>query len=132
MPLRVVLDSNFLFIPLQFHVDIFRELERAVNRKIEPVLLTPVHEELKKLTTKGVGNKKGGDMALRYAEKLKPIDVEVRPGETVDDIIRRIASEWKCPVATNDRELRKKLRDINVTVIYLRKMSHLVIEGNVM
>ena len=130
MPLRIILDSNFLFVPIQFRVDIFRELEQVTNRKVEAVLLRPVYGELKKLSVGGGKTGRYAEMALRYAKKMKILDLEAQPGETVDNFILRLASEWKCPVATNDRVLRKKLRDIDVTVIYLRQKSHLEIEGN--
>lgn len=129
MPLRIILDSNFLFLPLQFRMDILEELELTVNRKIEPVLLTPVYQELQKLAINEKTNRRMSEMALKYAEKLELSNAQTRAGETVDDTILRIAVEWKCPVATNDRKLRKRLRDMNVTVIYLRGRSHLAIEG---
>jgi rRNA-processing protein FCF1 len=46
-----------------------------------------------------------------------------------DDAIVKVASEWRSPVFTNDRALRKRLRDINVPVIYVRQKSRLEIEG---
>ena len=69
--------------------------------------------------------------ALKYAEGLKCVDVEARPTEAVDDLILRLACEWGLPVATNDRVLRKRLRDAKVTVIYLRQRSHLEIYGSI-
>lgn len=100
------------------------------NRNVEAVLLRPVYGELKKLSMGGGTKGRYAEMALSYANKIKILDLEAKPGETVDDFILRLASEWKCPVATNDRVLRKKLRAIDVAVIYLRQKSHLEIEGN--
>jgi hypothetical protein len=37
--LRVILDSNALFVPLQFKIDVFSELERVLNRSFELILL---------------------------------------------------------------------------------------------
>lgn len=68
-------------------------------------------------------------MALKSIEKCQVVNVEQKVDETHDDVIVRLASEWKCPVATNDRVLRKRLRHINVPVIYLRQKSHLEMEG---
>jgi rRNA-processing protein FCF1 len=42
----------------------------------------------------------------------------------------RVAVEWRCPVATNDGELRQKLRNLGVPVVFLRQMSKLEVEGN--
>ena len=43
-----------------------------------------------------------------------------KPNEPTDDAILRIAQAWKAPVFTNDKLLKKKLRDISMPVIYVR------------
>jgi len=68
-------------------------------------------------------------VALKLVEKCRIVDIEKKSAETNDDVIVRVASEWKCPVATNDGVLRKRLRHINVPVIYLRQKSRLEMEG---
>jgi rRNA-processing protein FCF1 len=47
----------------------------------------------------------------------------------VDEMILRLSKEKGVPVATNDRSLRRKLRDINIPVVYVREKSHLSLEG---
>ena len=66
---------------------------------------------------------------LRLIEKCKYVEVKEKSGSSPDDTIVEVAREWKCPVFTNDRQLRKRLRDINVTVIYVRQKSHLAVDG---
>ncbi len=105
-------------------------MERVTGRRIEVVLLSPVYEEVKGLSMRRGVKRRQAETAIRYAGKLKIVDCEIRPKETVDDLILRVATEWKCPVATNDRALRKRLKDINISVIYLRGKSHLEIDGN--
>ncbi len=46
----VILDSNFLFIPLKFGVDIFEELNRLLGRNVRCIVTTPIIDELKLLT----------------------------------------------------------------------------------
>jgi rRNA-processing protein FCF1 len=46
-----------------------------------------------------------------------------------DEVIVKTAKAWNSPVFTNDRQLRKKLRDISVPVIYVRQKSRLEIDG---
>ncbi len=48
---------------------------------------------------------------------------------TTDDAIVKVAKNWNSPVFTNDRQLKKKLRDISVPVIYVRQKSRLDIDG---
>lgn len=128
--LRVIADSNALFVPLQFKIDIFSELSRLLNRNFELVLLSPVKRELETLAEKSSPKmRKNAAFALSLAEKCKYVRVSERPKEFTDDAIVRIAREWNVPVFTNDKLLRKRLRDISLPVIYVREKSRLEIDG---
>ena len=129
MPVRVILDSNFLMMPIQFHIDVFRELDELLNQKVETVTPSPVYEEIKRIACGKSKLAKEAKLALKIAEKSEVFEVKLGPGESTDDLIVRLASEWGCLVATNDRELRRRLRDLTVPVIYLRQKSRLAIEG---
>jgi len=41
----------------------------------------------------------------------------------------RVAKKWSSPVFTNDIQLKRKLRDISVPVIYVRQKTRLDIDG---
>lgn len=132
-PLRVILDSNALFVPLQFKIDIFEKIKKLLNMKFELILLSPIRRELEKLAGKGSPKmRKNASYALRMAKKCRLIELsEEYAGSSPDDVIFQVAREWKCPVFTNDRELRKRLRNINVPVIYVRQKSRLEIDGRI-
>lgn len=68
-------------------------------------------------------------LALKLAQRCKIVQVEQGANESHDDVIVRVAQKWKCPVATNDRALRKKLRAERLPVIFLRGKKQLWIEG---
>ena len=128
-PLKVILDSNALFVPLEFKMDIFEELRQLLNRNAEVILLSPVKHELELLATGDSPKvRRQASFALHLAEKCKFVAVE-DCGETTDDIIVRVAKNWNSPVFTNDRVLKRRLRDISVPVIYLRQKSRLEIDG---
>ncbi len=128
--LKVILDSNAFFVPLKFKIDIFEELRNLLKRNVECVLLSPVKRELEALAAKGSPKtQKEAAYALRLAEKCKVVDLSETCESSPDDAIVKVASEWRSPVFTNDRALRKRLRDINVPVIYVRQKSRLEIEG---
>lgn len=128
-PIKVILDSNALFVPLEFKLDIYNELSDLLNRSIECILLSPVKRELELLANREPAKiRRQAIFALQYAEKCKLVTVEDK-GETTDDVIVRVARKWNCPVFTNDRVLRRRLRDISVPVIYLRQKSRLDIDG---
>jgi len=132
MAIRVILDSNFLMIPAKFRIDIFEGLEKALNQRVEAIVPSPVYDELKRISaTKSIKQARQAREALKLAEKLKIIEVKARPRELIDDVILRLASEWGYPVATNDAELRKKLKEKNIPVVYLRQRSHLEVNGAV-
>ena len=130
MTLKVILDSNFLFVPTQFKIDVFEGLMNLLNQRFEPVLLSSTFQELRSMAEKGApSRRKQASLALELAKKCCLINIEKGLGETNDDVILRIAALWKSPVATNDRELRKKLRNRDIPVIFLRGKSRLELEG---
>jgi rRNA-processing protein FCF1 len=128
--LKVILDSNALLAPLQFKIDVFSELERLLNRNFELILLSAVKRELKALAEKGSPKmRKNACYALKIVERCKYVEVENLASALTDDVIVKKAKEWGSPVFTNDKQLRKRLRDISVPVIYVRQKSHLEIDG---
>ena len=128
--LKVILDSNALFVPLQFKIDVFSELERLLKRNFELVLLSPVKRELEALAMKSPPKtRKNASYALKLAERCKHIEVGDLAPALADDIIVKIAKEWGSPVFTNDKQLKRRLRNISVPVIYVRQKSHLEIDG---
>ena len=129
-PVKVILDSNALFVPLQFKIDIFADLKQLLKRNHDLILLSPVKRELETLAKKGSPKmRKNALYALKLAEKCRYIEVETPPSALADDVIVKVAEEWKSPVFTNDRQLKKRLRDISVPVIYVRQKSRLEIDG---
>jgi uncharacterized protein len=126
------LDANFFFVPSQFNLDIFEELENLLNQRFEAVLLSSTQKELQGLAESGSQKiRQQAELGLKLAEKCSFVSVEKGPMETYDDVIVRVAAEWRSPVATNDRELRKRLRVVGVPVIFLRQKHRLALDGSV-
>jgi uncharacterized protein len=124
------LDSNALFAPLKFKLDIFVEVERLVNRHVAFVLLSTVKHELELLAAKDSPKiRREALYALKLAEKCSYVPMEENRKLTVDDVIVKVAKAWISPVFTNDSLLRRRLRDISVPVIYVRQKSRLEIDG---
>jgi hypothetical protein len=129
-PLKVILDSNAFYIPLKLKIDIFEETRRLLNRNLDFVLLSPVKHELELLAAKdSIKIRREASYALKLAEKCKYVVIDNPEKLSVDDIIVKIAEAWNSPVFTNDRQLRKRLRNIRVPVIYVRQKSRLDIDG---
>ncbi len=130
MAICVIVDSNFLMSSVQFNIDVFEEMEKTLNQRIEAVIPSPVYDELKQVSIgRKVKQARQAKQALKLAKKAKIVQVDVEPCESVDDLIVRLAIDWNCLVATNDSELRKKLKKKKASVMYLRQKSHLMVDG---
>lgn len=128
----VVLDSNFLFIPLRFGLDIFDELHRLLGEPLRILVPKPVIEELRLLRLDAKPSfVKEIDFAVGLVERCEVLDENLDPGENVDDFILRITSRTGYPVATNDADLRQRLRAVGVPVVYMRQRAFLEIDGNI-
>lgn len=125
----MILDSNSFFIPLEFKLDIYDGTKRLLTRNVDFVLLSVVKRELE-LLAEGDEPKvqRQASFALRLSKKCRLVAVDSKD-EGVDDVIARVAKNWGSPVLTNDIALRRRLRDISVPVIYLRRKSRLDIDG---
>ena len=129
MPIKVILDSNFLMIPFQFNLDIFQEIEYLLQKKVDFVVPSAVKNELTVISSRGGEGAPEASLALQLASRCRVVEVNLDQGETVDDAIVKASRKLGAVVATTDIELKKRLRDINVPVVYLREKSKLEIEG---
>ena len=129
--LKIILDSNAFFVPIYFKIDIFRELKQLLNRKFEMILISPIKQELEILSQKNFSpqDRKNISFALKLALQCKYIEVKKPKEIPIDEIIIKKAKDWKAIVFTNDIELKKRLRNISVPVIYVRQKSFLAIDG---
>jgi rRNA-processing protein FCF1 len=131
---QVILDTNFLAVPAQFGVDIFSEIERVLERRIEFVLLESTVKEIE--LKGGLGAGKTDAKVFRIAKDFiqRCIVVKVPDALTampVDDQLLEYAILVKGALATNDRELRTRARERRVPVLLLRGKKRVVLEGSV-
>lgn len=133
MPFPVIIDTNFLTVPVQFGVDIFSEAERVLERRVEFVLLNSVLEEIKSKIARA--NRKEARMfrsSLNLANRCRIIDVDASlKNQPVDDQILGSAMSLNGVLATNDKELRGKASSLGIPVLLLRGKKHLALEGTV-
>lgn len=130
--IKIILDSNALFVPFQFKIDIVEELKNLLKANFELIVLSPVMSELERLAKKEQTKmRKSASYALKLTEKCTIFEIDEEPRPSADDVIVKVSREWGCPVFTNDRHLRRRLRDINVPVIYVRQKSRLEINGRI-
>lgn len=144
---KVIIDTNMLLVPGQFMVDIYGEMEMLMS---EPYVLVVLDKTIQELTKLCEGKRKDAQAArlglallnARLAanptlwEKLlglvpkdrneRKVEV-VKAKQYVDDEIVAIADE-ETIVATNDAELKKRLKKNKIKLIVLKSKKHLVFQ----
>ncbi len=132
--IRILLDTNML-LTIADGINIFEQIEDILETKPEYIVIKPVLIELQKLaSTAPPSIRRKARFALKIVEQFcKVIDDELfskMVDAKVDDLIVEFALKHGIAVATNDKELRRKLREKGIPEIYLREESMRVdIEG---
>lgn len=124
---RIILDTNFLLIPAQFKVDIFEEIRRISNFSYQLFIIDRSIEELKKIITTGnTRDKTAAKLALKLI-KLKEIKkLKTTSNRNVDELILDSAKKDDF-VATQDKELKQKLKKRHIPIVILRQRKFLEI-----
>jgi len=129
LPIKVILDSNFLMIPFQFNLDVFQEIEFLLQKKVDFIVPSAVKSELTALSTRGGEGAAEASLALQLASRCRVVEVTLETNETVDDAIVKASQKLGAVVATNDIELKNRLKLLKVPVVYLRDKSKLEVDG---
>ncbi|MFQ5837499.1 MAG: PIN domain-containing protein [Thermoplasmata archaeon] len=116
----VFLDTNALMMPFQFSIDLEGELTRLLG-EYEVVIPSSALKELARLSR----SDRKAKAALKLAARYRTMEVE----GTGDDAILTAALEEEAVVLTNDRRLRRRLREAGRPVIFLREKRRLEAEG---
>jgi len=116
---QIILDANFLVVPFQFNVRIFEELERLFGRQFEVFTLDRCLDEAKSL-------KQGQyhDEVTSLVSNTELAVIETACSKRVDDLLLDYAERGYI-LCTNDKELKKRLKERGLPYIYLRQKNHL-------
>ena len=123
----ILLDTNILML-IGRGIDIFTQIEELLDTKPEYYVIEPVVKELEKIVAHGgVKERKAAKLALELVKKkCRVIEVSLSPDKSVDDLLLEIALRKGFIVATNDRELRRRLREAGIPEIYFREEKQLL------
>jgi uncharacterized protein len=125
---KVLLDTNFLLIPSQFNVDIFTELERVCIFPFDVYIIDKSLNELEKVKEEQKGKDKEAARLALDLVKAKHINTLPTAGsKRVDELLVDLASQ-EVIVATQDKEVKKRLKHKGVPHIILRQQQYLVLE----
>ena len=114
----IVLDTNIILDSIKFKVDLFTELKRVCDFPYKIAVLDKTLQELE--------NKKNSKLALELTKKKKVQIIKTQEGY-VDNILLRLDDSYI--IATNDKELKNKLKKDNKKIITLRQKKYLMIEN---
>lgn len=109
---RIVLDTDFILEALKNRIDVKVELARIMDYNYEICVLDRTLDELK--------GKKGEKLARTFIESLKII--ETSRDKSVDELLFGLND---IIVATQDRELKEKLKNRDIAVITIRQRKFL-------
>lgn len=123
---KILLDTNFLLIPIQFKVDIFQEIQRVCDFRYTLYIVDQTLEELRQIGLQGkVKDRLAAKVAISLV-KSKNIQILDSHMEKVDDAITRLAGE-SIIVATNDRGLKRRVLEKGARVLALRQEKYLIL-----
>jgi rRNA-processing protein FCF1 len=127
----VLLDTNFVLLPFQRHIDIFEEIPRLVGGHVDFLLLPHILAELTWLETQGTSKEKRLAKSALVLVKQHCRIVEDSPSMIrdldADSALLYFARQMGAIVATNDSELRRKLVNQGSRAIFLRKLAILAL-----
>ena len=138
----VIIDSNFILLPFQFKIDYFDEIRTKIEGQLRFIIFQQIFNELeskKKMDPKASNFTRFYDSGLLYLERNEEkYDIIIlknvkKDNETTDDFILRMLKDLRKEnknvyIATNDSELRKKAKMIDISTIFLRQKKYLSID----
>ncbi len=125
MKRKIILDTNFLLIPVQFKVDIFSEIERITDFVYELCIIDKTIQELQGIKGK---DKPAAGVALQLIEKNHLTILPSAAAYTDDAIVNAVRESPGMIVATNDVALARRVRTLGARLIRLRQKKYLLLE----
>jgi hypothetical protein len=122
---KLILDTNFLISLCKFKVDL-EEIDEVVEEPHQLFTLDLVVAELEKISEPISRDSRYAKIALDLI-KIKKIKILTSNKTNTDNAIKSLSDKGTI-VATNDIELRKKLKKLEIKTIYLRAKKHLGID----
>lgn len=121
--MKVILDTNMLMVPGSLGVDILSDLKRIMTKEYKVCVLQATVDELKKLAE---GNSKIARNAKLGLSIIKQTKISIlRKKGYADDLLVQEAQKPNTIIATQDADLKRRLKALSLPHIVLRQKSHL-------
>ena len=116
--MKIILDTDFILTSLKYKVDIISELNRILDEKYAINIIDKTLDELKgkKLEKLALTFLKTNNINLIKTNKLKTVDNHIL------DIINKNTA-----VATQDKDLKRELKNKDIRIITIRQKKYLTI-----
>ncbi len=112
MPLKIILDTNFLMIPGIYKKDIFSEIKKSYGNAELYVLQGSIDELHKIIREQKGSDKAAAKLAIQLlTQKLKTKTINIidyAPNNNVDDALVELSKSYI--IATQDKELKSRLK----------------------
>ena len=130
--IRVILDTNFLLIPGQFKVDVFKGIETIVNQPHDVCIFKETIDELSVIASKNTKDKPNAKIAISLIKQknLKSLHNSCSEEDRyIDGIILNNAKDSDI-VCTQDKDLKRllRLKSKKIRIITLKSGRHIDFE----
>ncbi len=115
----IALDTNMLIAIERKRVDVFSLARQLAGERVVFVVTEEVKRELQELQAKGKAMRRAVIVALRVLEKERTHVLETKAGSADASLVE--AAKQGFWVATLDRALRKRIKEVGGSVIYLKQ-----------
>lgn len=120
---KVILDTNMLLVPGSLGVDIGMELKRIMTTQYKVCVLQATIDELKKMAEGASKKAQNAKLGLKIAKTLSII----RKKGYTDDLLVEEAKKKNTIIATQDQDLKKRLKTAEKPHIVLRQKRYLML-----
>lgn len=114
----IILDTDFLLNSLKYKIDILSEFSRILDEKFKVNILDKTLDELK--------GKKLERLAKNFIESKNINIIKTDKLKNVDNLILDLADK-NIAIATQDKGLKRKLKEKNIQTITIRQKKYLAI-----
>jgi len=124
---KVILDTNFLLVPGTLGVDVFTKI-RELDPSAELFVVDKTIDELNKIQAEQKKFRSAAALAVQLLEQQKVKIIKTEKNKNTDLIIAETAEKNKYAVATQDKGLKKLLRQKQIPIIILRQKKYIRLE----
>lgn len=123
MKKKLILDTNFLLVPYQFHIDVFKEMQQLVEGGYDIIVPTGVRKELEVIASRAGRHALGARLALKILDTNARFITYVESEGHVDKWILNYAKEHRAIVCTNDKLLRVRSKQADLRTITMKSRA---------